>query len=341
MKKIEKILLYACHRDILKKEITKYFNKYGLEYRELTVFKQELINDYDALFLIGTDRDLLNILQLMRENIIPILHISPPGYTGFFSSIEWNKLSDSLEKIVSGKYDLVEYMRLKTFIDNNKSYYGLNEIALFSSRSAVLVSYDLSVDDEYIWSDTSDGLIIATPTGSTAYAYSAGGPIVMRNTNVFVIVPVNSLNPMRRSLVVPGDSRIRVSRITSSYKCEAIIDGVTRVKVKEEISVMKAEKPALFIRLEKRLSEQIERKIKLAIEELDLPPSAKYVYKMLELTGEASVKDLVEITGLPERTVRHALSLLVDKGLVVRVFNLRDTRKRIYRITSRGGNVKS
>ncbi len=333
MTRINKVLLYTCRKGILRDKIRGYLSNYGLNYDEISSLDSRSMSGYDALFLIGTDRDLLNILQSMGDKIIPVLHISPPGYTSFFASIEWSSLEEGLKRIVSGDYDLVEYMRLKAYIDNEGPFYGLNELALFSSRSAVLVNYDLHVDKEFIWSDTSDGLIIATPTGSTAYAYSAGGPIVMRNADVFVIVPVNSLNPMRRPLIVPATAEIRISGITSSYKCEAIIDGVKRIRVRKEILVTQADKPALLIRLGRRLSEQIERKIKLAIEDLDLPPSAKYVYKMLEIHGEATVKDLVEITGLPERTVRHALSILLEKGLIERIVNLRDTRQRIYRVS--------
>jgi len=195
----------------------------------------------------------------------------------------------------------------------------------------VLIDYVLEVDGETIWRDSGDGVIVSTPVGSTAYAFSAGGPIVMRNAEDFVLVPVNSLNPVRRPLVVSDRSVIGFRELSSRYRLEAIVDGIVRTRVRREIIVVKADKPAYFIKIGRRLREQIEKKTRLITVNEDMPPSAKYVYKMLEIYGEATAKDLVKITGLPERTIRYALSILVKKGLVEKKTSLRDVRTNIYR----------
>ncbi len=320
----------------LKNHVEEIFRKHGIKYLFIDKpLELREIEGIDLLTVIGTDRLLLEALQHMGNNIVPVFHINPPGYSGFFAAVDWNDLDKALSRIVRDKYSVEKYMRLAIEIDGSNKYYGLNELALFSSRSAVLVNYVLSIDNETIWRDTSDGVIVATPTGSTAYAYSAGGPIVMKNAEVFIVVPVNTLNPMHKPLVVPAGSEILLHDISSSVKCEAVIDGVTRTRVREKIKITRADKPALFIKLYGRLSEPIEKKTRLALETMDMPPSAKFVYKMIELLGETTMKDLVKITGLPERTVRYALSLLIRRGLVERIVNLRDTRQRIYRLAKR------
>ncbi|MET1159491.1 MAG: N-acetylmuramoyl-L-alanine amidase [Thermoprotei archaeon] len=333
-RKIKRVLL--CIRrggSFLRDKLIEIMEKHGVSYDKLEDLSSGVdFSGYDAVVVVGSDRDVLETLQYMGEKPEPILHISPPGYTAFFSAIEWNSIETEIPRFINGFYKLEEATRLKAVIDGKEVVYGLNELALFSSRSAVLINYVLEVDGETIWRDTSDGVIIATPIGSTAYAYSAGGPIVMKNARVFVVVPVNSLNPVRKPLVVSDSSTIALRDISSSYRCEAIVDGVIRIRTRREIILSKAEHPAVFIKPARKLGETIEKKTRLALEEEDMPPSAKFVYKMLEIYGEASIKDLVKITGLPERTVRYALSILVRKGLVKKIVNLRDTRQRIYRI---------
>ncbi|RLG80987.1 MAG: N-acetylmuramoyl-L-alanine amidase [Thermoprotei archaeon] len=329
-KPVRRIALRICKgRKRLYDEVVNILKEKLIEYTDV----EEGIKGFDAVLVVGTDRDLLETLQYMPKKPIPILHVSPPGYTAFFTALEWESLSEGIEKLERGEYELESTTRVKAIVDGEKYFYALNEAAVFASRSAVLMNYALLIDGEEVWRDTGDGVIIATPTGSTAYALSAGGPIVVKNAPVLVVVPVNSLNPMRKPLVVPDTSTIEIRDIASSTKCEIVVDGVIRHRVRRSVTVVKAEYPALFIRMKKKLVESIERKTRIALEVSNVPPSAKFVYKMLEIHGEASIRELVELTGLPERTVRYALSTLIEKGLVEKVISIRDARRRIYRLT--------
>ncbi|AEB95087.1 MAG: NAD(+)/NADH kinase [Metallosphaera sp.] len=284
---------------------------------------------YDAIMIIGTDSYLLHILQNMRTEA-PIFHVSPPSYNTFYSSVDWEELDLGVRKISRGEYHVDHFTRLKVALD--REIYSLNEVAIFPSRSATLMEYSLYVDDEMLWKDRADGVIVSTPAGSTAYAFSAGGPMVIRGAKVFIAVPVNSLNPMRRSLVISDDSKL-VIEPSSVTSIEAVIDGISRIKVKNRILIEKGT-PAPFIRLFKKLGENIERKAKLSIEQ-GIPPSAKFVLKMLQIYGEASIKELLERTGLPERTIRYALSVLVKEGIVKRVTNPRNLQQRIYKVAEK------
>jgi len=300
--------------------------------RPLSSVKPEDLGGVDALVIIGTDSDVLKATHQAVAEALPILPVSPPGYSTFFASTDWEGLKEAAERLARGEYVLRPYTRIEAIVNGEAVTRALNEVAVFPSRSAAVMEYDLFVNKEFVWRDKADGVLVATPAGSTAYAFSVGGPIVMPHSKVLEVVPVNPVNPLRRALIIPEDAEVTITNITSRYVVEVIADGVERVKVKEEVRVVKAPSPVTFIRFGGGLSDVIERKVRVVTGEVkDLPPSAKYVLKMLKVYGPASTKELLTLTGLPERTVRHALSVLLKRGLVRRVTDLRDLRKRVYR----------
>ncbi|MCH1770359.1 MULTISPECIES: N-acetylmuramoyl-L-alanine amidase [Metallosphaera] len=320
---VKRVLLHAEGDGRTRERVRRLLREYGI---------QEVSEGYDAVIEIGTDGDLLKLLQILGVPKVPVFHVSPPGYSTFYSSVDWDQLRPGLERLSRGDYRVEQLTRLRVCVGNNEPVYALNELALFPSRSATLMEYSLVVDDEVLWSDKADGIIVATPAGSTAYAFSAGGPMVLKGAPVFVLVPVNSLNPIRRSLVVPDESRMVIRDISSQVNVEAILDGVARVRVNGAVTVERGESISL-IRFTEKVGENIERKVKLTLESQDIPPSAKFVLKMLQIYGEATPKELVEKTGLPDRTIRYALSILVKKGIVKRVANPRNIQQRIYRVS--------
>ena len=97
--------------------------------------------------------------------------------------------------------------------------------------------------------DNSDGVIVSTPTGSTAYSMSAGGPMILQKSLVFLIVSVNSLDNTRRPLVIPNDSILEIADITSRYHCEMVLDGGRRMQIKNTLECRKHEFPARLVRL--------------------------------------------------------------------------------------------
>ena len=312
-------------------QLSKLLSSAGIESRTVDVSDVRGLSGADAVIVVGADSDVLRTIHAMDNSVVPVLPISPPGYSTFFASVDWDEIRDGIKKLASGRYVNHDYVRIRALIDGAEVLYALNEIAVFPARSATLVEYDLLVDGELVWRDTADGVLVATPAGSTAYAFSAGGPIIMGTSRVLEVVPVNSVNPLRRAVIVHDDAVITITNISSRSSIEVIADGIKRVKVSEGVKVVKAEAPAKFIRFEGGLGDVIERKARVVTEPKDLPPSAKYVLKMLRIYGQASPKELVELTGLPERTVRYALSILLKKGLVKRITDLRDSRRRIYK----------
>jgi NAD+ kinase len=192
----------------------------------------------------------------------------------------------------------------------------------------------LRIDGKDVWHDNSDGVIISTPTGSTAYSMSAGGPMVMQRSQVFLVVSVNSLDNTRRPLVVPNESVLEIADITSRFHCEVVLDGGRRQQIKRTLACSRHEFPARLVRLagDSSAASLMAKKVKLSEDMLRMPPSAKLILKTLEYEGALSQKDLAARTMLPERTIRLSLSHLLGQGYVKKKTSLRDARQRIYEL---------
>ena len=288
--------------------------------------------DADFVIILGGDKGILHYFHKIDDESAPVLGVYESNSTGFLAQIEAKQIKDAINRLKKGDYDIDEVIRIAVEVDGKSIEPVLNDIAIFPSRSATLMEHKLRVNGEDIWHDNSDGIVISTPIGSTAYSMSAGGPMVLRGARVFVIVSINSLDITRRPLIVADDSIVEVDDIISRYHCEVILDGDKRVRVKNKVSCFKHEHPARFVRFANQAASLIAKKVKLAEDMLGMPPSAKLVLKTLEYEGPMSQKDLADRTMLPERTVRLALSHLLNKGYVRKRVSLRDARQRIYEL---------
>ncbi|MCK4567730.1 MAG: NAD(+)/NADH kinase [Candidatus Thorarchaeota archaeon] len=294
--------------------------------------------DVDILAIIGSDKFLLKSLLDLGHTDIPILPIASMGQPDFLFDIMVSNFDSVADDLLSGKWTKEEKKRLVAEIAGKETPPLLNDIGIFARRSATLIRYSLLIDGEHFWKDGSDGLIVATPTGSTAYALSVGGPVILSSSPVFSIIPVNSVNPSRRPLVIPDDMEVEIRELTSSVAIEAVLDGQIRKKVDSKpLIVRQADSSAIFVKFESeriaalrgKLLEKSEMSEDLAH---DLPPSAKLVLKVLEYKGQLSQKEIIEETMLPPRTVRYALSLLMSEGVVMKRLSLRDSRQGLYQV---------
>ncbi|MFW9908497.1 MAG: sugar kinase [Candidatus Thorarchaeota archaeon] len=292
----------------------------------------------DVLVVVGSDRTLLNTLLSMADVSIPIFPVASRGHPGFLFDVTVTGFEQIVDDLVAKRWTVERRTRLVAIISGRKTPPTLNEVAIFPRRSATLLRYALHIGDEEFWQDGSDGIIVSTPTGSTAYSMSGGGPIVIHPANVFSIVPVNSANPSRRAIVVPDDIKIEIRDLTSSVRIEAVLDGQSRIPVKDgNIIIEKSVHDAIFVKLtDERIAAlrgKLLIKAEVATEKTqELPPSAKLVLKVLEYHRSLSQKQIIEETGLPSRTVRYALSLLVSEALVRKQISLRDSRQAMYSI---------
>jgi NAD+ kinase len=290
--------------------------------------------EVDLVLVAGGDRGILDYFHRVTTDSAPVVGISETEATGFLAQLEVRDLEFATSRLKRGDFEVDEVFRLAVKVDGRQVDPVLNDVAVFPSKSATLMEHVLKIDGTDVWHDNSDGVIISTPTGSTAYTMSAGGPMVLQKSQVFLIVSVNSLDNTRRPLVVPNDVTVEVMDITSRYHCEVVLDGGRRVRIKKTLGCSKHEFPARLVRLvgDSSAASLMAKKVKLAEDMLKMPPSAKLILKTLEYEGTLSQKDLAARTMLPERTVRLSLSHLLSQGYVKKKTSLRDARQRIYEL---------
>lgn len=200
------ILVYGPYFEKLESNIT--FN----EPFQLFNTHEELVDNVDYLLSIGGDGTFLDTVRLIRNSGVPVLGINM-GRLGFLSSISKDEISAAVSALVNKDFKLVPRILVKLitkeglFGDLN---YGLNEVSIRRRDSSSLMVLHVYVDGEMLNSYWADGLIIATPTGSTAYSLSCGGPILTPGSKNFVITPIATHNLTVRPFVIPDDSKIRI-----------------------------------------------------------------------------------------------------------------------------------
>ncbi len=173
---------------------------------------KELTADTDMLFSIGGDGTLLDTIPFVRDSGIPILGINM-GRLGFLSSISKNEIRQALISIFNKEYSIDKRAMLQLekpagiFGELN---YGLNDLTIYRNNTTSLIVVHVYVDDYFLNSYWGDGLIISTPTGSTAYSLSVGGPIIAPGSQNFVIAPIASHNLTVRPIVIQDSSRIKI-----------------------------------------------------------------------------------------------------------------------------------
>lgn len=172
----------------------------------------DLVEETDMLFSIGGDGTILDTVPFVRDSGIPILGINL-GRLGFLSSISKNEIKQALESIFKGEYYLDKRALLQ--LDKPNGIFGdlnfaLNDLTIYRNNTTSLIVVHVYIDDKFVNSYWGDGLIVSTPTGSTAYSLSVGGPIMSPGSQNFVIAPIASHNLTVRPIVIQNSSTIRI-----------------------------------------------------------------------------------------------------------------------------------
>ncbi|OLB92197.1 MAG: sugar kinase [Thaumarchaeota archaeon 13_1_40CM_38_12] len=327
-----KVAIYSQDQEQTVKSVRLSLENQGID--AVYLGNKQLTKDVDYVIVTGGDRGVRTYFHRFTNSTIPVLGINEFESSGYLAQTDLKEFVAYLNRLKKGDFTIEHLTRIGVKIDGKNVYPTLNDIAIFSSKSATLVEHVLRVNGEEIWHDSSDGLIVSTPIGSSAYSMSAGGPAIYQNSKVFCIVSVNSLDITRRPLIVPEDSFVEIDDISSSLRCEVVMDGKDRFKVDKIVTCTKFPQTANVIRMKKDSTtvSALAKKVKLADELLNMPPSSKLLLKTLEYEGSLTQKELAAKTLLPDRTVRLALRHLLDKGYVKRRVSLRDTRQRIYEV---------
>lgn len=217
--------------------------------------------DVDMVVAVGGDGTVLRTQGFINKKKIPLFGINM-GTVGFLTEIDPEDAFNALEQVLAGKYFVEKRTRIQVW-HNNKLHSALNEVVLMTQKPAKMLHIEISVDDEVVEELRADGLIIATPSGSTAYAMSAGGPIVDPRVNAFIIVPICPFKLGARPTVVPNNSVIKIRFLREGKKAVAVIDGQSEEEINymDEIVFEKADSCAYFVRFTKNFYRRVREKL--------------------------------------------------------------------------------
>lgn len=213
---------------------------------------EELPEDVSFLLSLGGDGTFLKSFMVARTRSVPLVGINM-GRLGFLSEISADEIEKALDNILAGDIHIDERTVLELEIERNKKneiYYALNEVTVTKLESSSMIKIHTYLNDEFLNSYWADGLIIATPTGSTAYSLSAGGPILTPDSENFVISPISPHNLTVRPLVVPDHHTIRLNMEGRGLQFLASADSFSEpLYFSSELKVRKASFKVKTIRL--------------------------------------------------------------------------------------------
>ena len=197
------LLVYEDYLSFLEKRVTfekppEVFDSY-----------ETLKDNADFLFSIGGDGTLLGSATLIRDSDIPIMGINT-GRLGFISSISTDQIEAAINDVLNNNFEIKSRALLCLETENNlfgKVNFALNEVAIVKKDTSSMIRIDAFLNDEFLNSYWADGLVIATPTGSTGYSLSCGGPIIIPGTDNVIITPIAPHNLNVRPIVL-GDENI-------------------------------------------------------------------------------------------------------------------------------------
>jgi len=233
---------------------------FNIDFEQLAV----PINDFgcDMALVLGGDGTLLRAQGKMKPEI-PIFGINM-GTVGFLTEIEVQDTFEALDEILKGDYYKEKRTRLVVSHESNM-FTAMNEVVIMTDKPAKMLHFEIKVDGETIEEVRADGLIVSTPSGSTAYAMSAGGPIVDPKVAGFVIIPICPYKLGVRPFVVSDNSEITVKLLKKGKSAVFVMDGQINEEAdyEEEIKFKKADKDAYFIRTStKYFYEKVKDKLK-------------------------------------------------------------------------------
>ena len=174
----------------------------------------------DMAIVLGGDGSILRAAEVLRQKPAPILGVNL-GHVGFMAEAEKDELDDVLEKVLSGKFSVRERTTLNVSVwQEGKevfSSWALNEVAVEKSARERMLEVVLEVEQRPLSSFGCDGVLVSTATGSTAYAFSAGGPVVWPNVDAFVVVPISAHALFSRPFVIDNDSSVAIEVLQRSH----------------------------------------------------------------------------------------------------------------------------
>lgn len=215
---------------------------------------RDLREKVDAIISIGGDGTLLRTTAEAAARDIPVLGINM-GRVGFLLEDDTDDHVETVQRLLAADYMIEERMMLRCKVNESPEVLVMNDVALTRGHNPSSIEVKAFADDEMIFISRGDGALAATPTGTTGYALSAGGPVVYPSMSCITIVPICSHILNQRPLVLPPDMVVRMTANAATDKpCHVIMDGQTVLPMNGQvhIRIVRSDRKAKFIRFQKQ-----------------------------------------------------------------------------------------
>ena len=202
--------------------------------------RAEVVAGADLVVVLGGDGTILSIARLMESQEVPILGVNL-GSLGFLSEVALAELFPTLDLVLKGEFAVSRRLTLTAQVRRGGKLVGthtaLNDVVITKSAPSRIVELEAVVNGEYVTTYRADGLIVATPTGSTAYCLSAGGPILYPTLPALVVIPICPHTLTNRPLVLPDSARIEVVQRSAGEDVHLTVDGQVDVALQHQDTV--------------------------------------------------------------------------------------------------------
>lgn len=225
------------------------YDNLPMKIESVKLFDENTALQFDLIITIGGDGTILRIAKWCAIKNVPILGINL-GKVGFLTEVELQNIADIIAVINKNNFQIEKRSLLKTEKDG-LTHLALNEFVVSRNNINKMISLDVFVNNQKLDSYFCDGFIISTPTGSTAYSLSAGGPVISPSTNALALTPINSHSLHSRPVVISDNDCVEICLSGTSCEASIIVDGELcgALKYGERLKIVKATEQASFVRL--------------------------------------------------------------------------------------------
>lgn len=241
--------LEPAHEVLLESDLALAMNRKGMPLAHMHA---------DVVLAIGGDGTILRALQLSDAKVLGI----NSGSLGFLAEVSSNEADVYLERVAKGDFRVEERMRLKVTVDGERMFDCTNEAVVHTAHVAKIRHFEIRLGAEIVERIRADGIIVATPTGSTSYSMSAGGPIVDPHVDAIIATAIAPFKPASRPHVFPASSQIHV-RLVKPRECLLVMDGQheSTLTGTEDVVLTASERRAKLVRFRDDFYRRIEEKL--------------------------------------------------------------------------------
>ncbi|MDR1017739.1 MAG: NAD(+)/NADH kinase [Lachnospiraceae bacterium] len=222
-------------------------------------------SELDCAIVVGGDGSFIEVARLLKNRDVPILGVNM-GTLGYLTEVELSELDTALAKLVNDRYYIEERMMIMAKFQDKESGIALNDIVISREGELRILKFKVYVNGILLNNYHADGIIISTPTGSTAYNLSAGGPVVEPTANLMVITPIASHALDNKSIILSADDKVEIEldfgRFNRNEVARVTLDGADNYLIHsgERVVIKEASETTKFLKLKKQSFLEVLRK---------------------------------------------------------------------------------